>query len=97
MNDGRDTMEIEAGGKPVRKAAAKEKAGRAKEKPFKGKAEKEEHLREESGKGKAQKERKAVVKAEQEILKRAERAEQARKAKEARKTAAARRRNFGGA
>jgi hypothetical protein len=96
LNDGRDAMEIEAGGKTVRKAAAKEKAGRAKEKPFKDEAEKEEHLREEAGREKAQKERKAAVKAEQEILKRAERAEQARKAKEARKTAAARWRNFGG-
>ena len=97
LNDGRDTMEIEAGGETVRKAAAKEKAGRAKEKAFKDKAEKEEHLRDEAGRGKVQKECKAAVKAEQEILKRAERAEQARKAKEARKTTAARRRNFGGA
>jgi hypothetical protein len=32
---------IEAGGKAVRKAATKEKAGKAKEKPFKDKAEKE--------------------------------------------------------
>lgn len=97
LNDGRDTMEIEAGGKTVRKAAAEEKAGGAKEKPFKDKVEKEEHLREEAGREKAQKERKAAEKAKQEIVKRAERAEQARKAKEARKAAATRRRNFGGA
>jgi hypothetical protein len=97
LSDGWDTMEIKAGGKIVRKAAAKEKACRAKEMAFKDKAEKEERLREEAGREKTQKERKAPVKAEQEILKRAERAEQARKGKEARKTAAARRRNFGGA
>lgn len=97
LNDGRDTMEVEVGGKTVRKAATKEKAGRAKEKPFKDKVKKEEHLREEAGREKAQKERKAAEKAEQEILKRAERAEQARKGNEARKTAAVRRRNFGGA
>jgi hypothetical protein len=40
LNDGRDTMGIEAGGKTVRKAATKEKAGRAKQKPFKDKPRK---------------------------------------------------------
>ena len=40
MNNGRETMEIEAGGNTLRKAAAREKAGRAKEMLFKDKAEK---------------------------------------------------------
>jgi hypothetical protein len=49
LNDGRDTMEIEVGGEAVRKAAAKEKAGKAKDKD---EAEKEEHLRDEAGREK---------------------------------------------
>jgi hypothetical protein len=97
LNDGRATMETESAGKTVKEAAAREKASRAKEGAFKDKAEKEEGPREEAGREKERKERKAAVKAEQEILKRAERADRARKAKEARKAAADRRRNFGGA
>lgn len=54
-------------------------------------------MKEEAGRKKTQREQKAVIKAEQEILERAESAEQVHKAKKARKVAVDRRRNFGGA
>ena len=96
-NGGWTTMEIEAVGKTVKEAAAKEKASRAIKKALKDKAEKEGRLKEEAGRKKTQREQKAAIKAEQEILKRTESGEQVHKAKKARKVAADRRRNFGGA
>ena len=75
LNGGWATMEIEAVGKTVKEAAAKEKASRAKKKALKDKAAKEGRLKEEAGRKKTQREQKAAIKAEQEILKRAESAE----------------------